>query len=361
MNMSKLRSLLTLLIIGGLLFFSSCDEGGEVEIPQKTGVLIVNEGNFGAGNGSLSFYDEELMTITNNVVKNANDGAEIGSIIQSIYLHDDVGYLLCNDANKIEFIDQDNFKFLANPTDEVNVPRYMAVVGDMGYISCWGPYDANYGLSDSYIAVMDLGAKAIVDTLDCGSGPEGIIALNNKLYVANSFETSVSVIDLNDKSSAKINFDAAPQHFVPDALGNIWVSLASGWQYPADKAGIQAIDISSNSKGAFVAIPNLKGNIAINASGEKIYAIAIEPWDANKPNQASEIQVYNTLTKSLGTNPIISGDNFYGLGYNVTTDKIYVTDNQAFAGNGKIMVYDTDGMLLDEQVSGIGPNGFALK
>lgn len=356
--MSILRSLLTLLVIGGLLIFSSCDDGGEtVEIPQKTGILIVNEGNFGAGNGSLSFYDEELMTITNNVIKNANNGAVIGSLIQSIYLHDGVGYVICNDANKIEFIDQDSFKFLANPTDEINVPRYMTVIENTGYITCWGPYDANYELPDSYIAVMDLGTKAIIDTLECGSGPEGIIASNNKLYVANSFETSVSVIDLIDGSSTKINFDAAPQHLVPDASGNIWVSLSTGWQYPADKAGIQALNVATEQRGTFIPILDIKGPLAIDSKGEHIFALTAESY----PKTGTTVQEYNTLTKTLAAKPFISGDNFYGLGYNLTTDKIYVSDNQAFAGNGKIMVYDADGVLQDEQVTGIGPNGYAFK
>ena len=358
MMKGKSFTFLTLTIISGLLILSSCDNGGDpVEIPKKTGVLIINEGNFMAGNGSLSFYDEEMKTMTNNVVKNANDGAVIGSLVQSVYLHDGIGYLLCNDANKIEFIDQENFKFLANPVDEVNVPRYMTVVGNKGYITCWGPYDANYALSESYIAVMDLGTRAIVDTLESGSGPEGIIAVDNKLYVANSFETSVSIIDLEDNSTIKINFDAAPVHFAPDVKGNIWVSLSAGWQYPADKAGIQAISIASQEKGTFVPIANVHGAISADSSGENLYVLTAESY----PQTGTTVLAYNTLTKSLAANPIISGNNFYGLGYNLTTDKIYVADNLAFAGNGKIMVYDNEGILLDEQVSGIGPNGFVIK
>lgn len=360
--MNKLKSLLLIIVFGGLIGFSSCDsDNGEGELPKKTGVLIVNEGNFLAGNGSISFYDEELMSITNNVVKTANDGNEVGATIQSIFINDGVGYLVCNSSDKIEFISADEYKYLDNPITDISVPRYMTAVGDKGYITCWGPYDANYGLPDSYIAVMDLSSMSIIDSLECGSGPEGIVVFGNKLYIANSFETTVSVINLSDNSSTKINFDAAPQHFALDASGSIWVSLSSGWQYHPDKAGIRGIKAGTLDKGTFVAVPNALGAIAINASGENVYILSVEPWDASKPNQASEIHAYNTLTKTLATNPIISGENFYGLGYNGTTDKIYVTDSKAFAGPGQIFVYDATGMKLDEQVTSIGPNGTSFK
>lgn len=358
MKVSKLNSLLSLIIVGGLLVFSSCDDGGgQEELPKRTGIFIANEGNFLAGNGSVSFYDEASKTISNNIIKNANDGAAIGSLVQSVFSYDGVGYLLCNDGDKVEFFSLDTYKFLANPENDISKPRYMTVAGGMGYISCWGPYDDNYGLPDSYIAVMDLSKNEIVDTLDCGSGPEGIVAIGNKLYVANSFETTVSVVDLTDNSSTKIEFDAAPQHFVPDANGNLWVSLSSGWQYPQDKAGVQKINTSNMEKGAFVSVLDVNGSLGINATGENIYILTTEAY----PGTGSNVLVYSTSSNTLADDPLVSGESFYGMGYNLTTDKLYVSDSKAFAGPGQIYIYDASGTKLDEQVTSIGPNGFTFK
>lgn len=356
--MRSAKQFLILLFVWGIAVFSSCEsENGLEDIPMKTGVLIVNEGNFGMGNGSISFYDEKAMIVTNNVVKNANNGAEIGSLVQSIYQHDGIGYLLCNDADKIEFISLDNYTFLANPETDISVPRYMEVVGDKGYITCWGPYDANYALPDSYIAVMDLNKKAITDTLMCGSGPEGIIVVGNRLFIANSFENFVTVINLNDQSSSRIEFDAAPQHFVRDGTDNIWVSVSSGWLYPAEQAGLQSINASTLDKVHFIPVKDMKGPLAVNASADRIYLLTAESY----PETGSNVYEFNTIDKVLGSDPLVTGDTFYGIGYNITTDILYISDNQGFSGNGKIMVYNTEGIMLDEQVTAIGPNSFAFK
>ncbi len=347
-----------LLVISGVIIFTSCDESNEKEeLTRKTGVLIVNEGNFGSGNGSVSFYDEELLTIENNVIKNANNGAEIGALIQSVYMHDGVGYLLCNDANKIEFFSLEDYKFLDNPATNISVPRYMTIVGDKGYITCWGPYDASWALPDSYIAVLDLASRAVIDTLECGSGPEGILAVGTRLFVANSFETSVSVIDLSDHSSAKIDFEAAPQHFVSDANGNIWVSISSGWSYPADKSGLHAFNNTTLEKGVFIPVLDIEGGLAADADGETIYILTTEAY----PGTGSLVFEFNTVSKSLAGSPLITGENFYGIGYNSTTEMLYVADNQAFAGSGRVLVYNASGILIDDQETGVGPNGFLFK
>lgn len=359
--MNKISTLMSLSVIfTGLLFFSSCDsESGGEEIPKKTGVLIVNAGNFGQGNGSVSFYDEELGTISNNVIKNANNGAEIGAAIESIYQHDGVGFLVCNATDKVEFISMEEYKYLANPTTNISQPRYMTVVGDKGYITCWGPW-SSFTLEESYVAVMDLSSKEIVDSLECGTGPEGIIAVNNKLYIANSFETSITVIDLSDDSTDEIELEAAPQHFTMDGLGTMWVTVSSNFGvYPEDKVGMQSINTSTDSKGAFVKVPGLSddGVMAIDGAGEKIYIFTTQPWPATE----TEVFVFNTKTETLDGDALISGENFNGIGFNPTTDKLYIADAAGFAGNGKIMVYDVDGLSLDNQVTSIGPFHFMFK
>ncbi len=346
--MCNFKTYLFTVLAGGLMFFSSCDDNGNEKPILITNILIVNEGNFGAGNGSISIYDEEKKTITNSIVENANPGSEIGSSVQSLFAHDDVGYIVCNSADKIEFISLDDYNYLANPLTNISQPRYMTVVGNQGYVTCWGPWD-NWLLPDSYVAVIDLATKAVIDSLECGSGPEGIIAVGNKLFIANSFESSVSVLNLNDNAHSKIELDGAPQHFALDASGTLWVSISSG---------LQPINPSTNAKGNAVAVADMGSKITIDGDGLKIYVLTAEPWNVGT---GSEVIGFNTQTKQLDAQPLISGDSFYGIGFNTTSDKIYIADSKGFSGNGVITVYDTEGNHLDQQATGVGPNGFVFK
>lgn len=359
-EMNKLNRLISLTVIYvGIIMFSSCDtENNEVTVPKTTGVLVGNEGNFGDGNGSVSFYDEELMTITNTVVSHANSGTTIGSAIQSIFQHDGVGYLICNASDKIDFISMENFSYLANSETAVSQPRYMAVVGDKGYITCWGPWNYDdYSLPASYVAVLDLNTKKVVDTLECGSGPEGIVAVGNKLYIANSYETSVSVIDLGNQSSTEINFEAAPIHIVNDGSGHLWVSLSAGWLYPAGNAGVQAINTETMEKGTFAHLANIQGKMTIDDSGEYLYVLAAEPY----PGTGTTISVLNTTSEVLAESPLITDNSINGIGYNLTTDKLYTAISPSYTSAGSIKVYDIEGTLLDEQVTSIGPGSFLFK
>lgn len=358
--MKKIHFLQTTLLFFLIIFLSSCDENGGDDISKQTGVLITNAGNFGKGNGTLSFYDEEAKTISNDIINTANSGASLGSLVESVYLHDGMLYIICNATDKIEFISADNYKFLDNPVTNLNTPRYMAIVGSKAYITCYGSFDANYFLPDSYVAVMDIASRKIIDSLKCGAGPEGIIALNNMIYVANSYENSVSVIDFTSGTETKIALDAAPQHFVLDGTGKLHVTVSSYYgTYPEEKVGLQSINTAQNKADTFVKVTAMSddGIVVANGDGSKLFLLTAEPY----PGTATKVLVYDVASKTVSGDALISGENFYGLGYNVSTDRLYVSDAAGFSGNGKIMAYDAAGVKLDEQTTSIGPYQFIFK
>jgi DNA-binding beta-propeller fold protein YncE len=201
--------------------------------------------------------------------------------------------------------------------------------------------------------------RRVVDTVKCGSGPEGIIRVGDQVYIANSFESSITVYDINTTDTSNIKLEAAPQHFEVDGNGLLWVTLGSNFGiYPQESVGLAAINTTNGAVDTFVNFPGINddGEMTVNGDGSTIYFLTAEPW----PGTATNVYTVDTGSKTVGGSALITGENFYGIGYNKESDKLYVSDAAAFQGPGKILIYDPEGTKVDEQVTGIGPYHFVF-
>ena len=101
------------------LFFVSCTDDSEV-VPNdnatentigsfSSGIFVVNEGNFGAADGSISFIDSEGI-VQNDVFSENNALLPLGDVVQSMYLRDTLAFILVNNSNKVEVVDVDEMK-----------------------------------------------------------------------------------------------------------------------------------------------------------------------------------------------------------------------------------------------------------
>ena len=86
------------LIIGLVLLFWSCKkEIGpqylQVDEEGSGSLLIINEGNFGFGNASVSIYNPDTKEIFNNQFKAVN-GFGIGDVLQSVNRYEDKFYFV---------------------------------------------------------------------------------------------------------------------------------------------------------------------------------------------------------------------------------------------------------------------------
>lgn len=343
-----------LLMLTACLMIISCNsENDPMPPPTVSGVFIVNAGNFGQANGELSFYDPVSSAIQNGVVKTANNGSEIGAGIESFFIHQNMGHIVCNAPDKIEIVDND-LKYAGNPITGLITPRYMAADGILAFVSCWGPFGPFFDLPDSYVAVIDLMSRQVIDTVQCGQGPEAVLVHQGKLFIANSYENSITVYRIGAKTYNCITLDAAPQQFEVDSQGRIWVSMGSYFGvYPSGKTGLAVIDPVNETVQSTLAVPGIsdEGQIAINSNRDGLYLMKTEAW----PGTGTEVWMVNTSSMQLDIAPVVSGDNFYGLGFNKSTDQLLVTDVRAFQGNGQLLVYTASGTLIDTQTTGIGP------
>jgi len=321
--------------------------------PVAGDIIIVNEGNFGQGNGSISLYNRDNDVVENNVFTEANNGRSLEASVQSVTIHEETAFIICNAADKIEITNAITLEALQAPLEDEDLisPRYLTVSGDKAYVSVWGEFDDNFALTESKVAVIDLSDYSISKYISVAAGPEGIVAIDDKVFVANSFTSIITVIDTNtDEVDEEIMLEGSPQ-LLATYGGNLWASVSgAASQYvqinPADNSIGQTISVAgSNSNGKF----------AINGSLNTLYFIG-----ATFSSSASDIHAIDLNDASPSYETVISGDNFYGVASDPLSNEILVGNSNAFQGEGTILRYDANGQLLDTYASGVGPNDFVF-
>jgi hypothetical protein len=290
-----------------------------------------------------------------NKVFEAINGRPLAALFQSMKYYKDKGYII--DSNgRIEILNKKDLSSAGMITGDLSLPRFFTGYSNSGYVTDWGPYDDNWGNPDSKILVYNLDAMQLTDTLVTPSRPEGIVVLNDMIYVANSATDLVTVYDPIDnilKDSIEVN--NGPTQFVVDKNQDLWIvstgAYISGGALqvidPAINEVIKTVDISPT-------FPN--GRLAVNGAGDTLFFMG-EQW---APDYS---YTENKIFKAAISHPdsyteIIAESNLYGLGVDPVNDAVYVADAVAFQGNGKVYVYDFSGNKLNEFGVGRGPRDF---
>ncbi len=317
-------------------------------------VLVINQGNYSEQSASISLYDENTKQIQNRVYETAN-GVSIGAtIISGTVTQNKQAILVCNNPDKIIFIDaktgRDNGTTI---TEGLASPRNVVVSSDYIYVTNWG-YEHNVnstGLWEfykSYIAVYDVNTKAFIRKVLIGTDAEGLAIVGNKLFVA--VKEGIRVLDI---SKADIPFistvrDASAtgpaKYLVFDNSGKIWTS------FPEE--GLVQIDPATLTVLAVVAVPvdYMDGYITSDATGANILSYSTT-FDANYNPEKASIYTVNVLTKIVNT--FYEGTYFYGVGVSPSTGNVF-TAEVSFTSNSVLKVVAPDGTFQNSATAGIG-------
>ena len=158
----KLSNLLLIII----LILSSCSTNNPEPNSglYENGYFITNEGNFGSGNGSISFVDDN-GNVENDVFF-SNNSFQLGDVVQSMNIIGDKSYVVVNNSSKVVVSNVDSMKYVS--TIDLSSPRYIAKVSDdKAYITDWGingvqVIDLNTNISNIGFV---LGITAIINPL----------------------------------------------------------------------------------------------------------------------------------------------------------------------------------------------------
>ncbi|NJW52758.1 YncE family protein [Salinimicrobium oceani] len=337
-----------------LVILVSCESDDDNIIPPQNGgtysdgVFIINEGNFGQGNSTISFLNAE-GEVTHNIFSTVN-GADLGDTATDIGLFEELVFIVVNVSNKIEIVDRSTFETVATIDTGLNNPRKIAFLDGKTYVTNWGDgSDPN----DDFIAVFDSSSFELITTIAVAEGPEDILATEEKVFVAHlggwSFNDKISVIS-EDEVEKTIEVGAGPNAM---AAGNgfLWVSSSGLPDYLGETAGsISKISLSTLEvvqEYIFEEAEQHPGNLSLN--NDNVYF-----------TQGTDVYSFGTSETTLPASAAFSLEAVaYLYGFDLIDGNIYAASaDPNFTGNGTLYVYDAaTGNLSASYETGVNPNG----
>ena len=261
------RILLTILAAASIL--TACDRSN-TEIPEVTStgnVLVLNNGNWGGNDASITLYDSKTGAITANAFQKAN-GQNLGDLGQDILVSGNELYIAVN-GSQVVFVTDYDLKIKKTITAEADgnklSPRCFTKGNGKIYVTYY----------EGYLAEIDPSKDYAVKTVKVGANPDGLAYIDGKIYVANSggmnysnYDNTLSVVSASDFTvSATIEVNTNPAKVLAVG-GEIYVT--SFGNYADVPAKIQKI---APSTGAVTDLPYENVSSAAVGADEKLYVL----------------------------------------------------------------------------------------
>lgn len=348
----SMRGRFTIVALGCLLLGGCVQDPSSlapsVPTPSATGVYILNEGNFGRSNSTLSYYDLESFRVERDVFFSVNNKV-LGDVGNSMVLHGGFGYIIVNNSHKIEIIELATHRNVGT----INVgagksPRQMVMLNDSTALVT--------ALYDASVLEVDIKNKAVLRRIPVGANPEGIAIAAGKAFVANSGlgrGRTVSVINLASLSVVRtlvvgdnpVGVQVTPSGFVYIVCVGFYNDLTN----PDDDtpARIAVINPTTDALVDSVALGGHGYEIAISMDG-KGYA----------PTTLGVVTVDTRIHRATG---VFKPGEFYSIGIEEVSGDIYLADAKNYIQPGTVFVYAPDGRLRTQFDVGLIPGTFAFK
>lgn len=337
----KLKNLYLGLLTLALLFTSCSSDELITEIPlgaYDNGVFIINEGNFGTPNASVSFLSNDFSTSQNNIFGIVNPTKTLGDVAQSMSFYEDKAFIVVNNSNEVEVVNRHTFQSLATITDHVGHPRYSVSFNGRLYVT-------NDTSKD--VAVYDANSYAYITSIPVNKTVERIVVANGKLYVMNgSFGFGNEVTVINPITNTVVTTITVEEgiNSLEEKNGSVYALCGN-----VDRSKLFKINTSSNTA-TFIESTTLKDARNMDIDGNKIYytkGIGVYSMNLNAAS-FTETPLFSVTDNSFST--------LYGFG--VIDGKIYTSDANGFSQDGIVTVYSSTGTVLKTVTAGKGPNGF---
>ncbi len=334
--------------------FTSCDPADEQQTNPEisTGLFILNQGQYGYNNASLTYYGFSDSTATADAFT-AKNNRGLGDSGQDIIKYGSRIYICVYKSSLIEVIDaqtgiSQKSIVMLNESGNPSLPRSLASYNGKVYVS----------LYDGHVAQIDTITLSVEKTIAVGSNPEGMAIANNKLYVANSGgmasvkDSTVSVINLSTfTEEKKIKVVINPTVVHADSEGDVYVlSMGNYYDIPYTLQRIEA------GTGKVTAINDVKAyNFTIAGDYAYIYYFG---YDDSWAIVDKTYTVYDVKNEKISKSGFIASDAVERIPFSIDVDPIskdiYIGETD-YVNAGKMYCFDQDGKLKYTFPTGVNP------
>ena len=323
--------------------------GIDIEVGENSALFILNQGpwpggstldlkNLSSGAFSANWFATANPDVTQGLGNTGNDMAVIGGRL----------WALMNGSNQIAIINPSTGKL--EKVLDVDSPRYIIKKGNYAYVTSYGAAvnGSVYGVKGKVYRIDP--ATYETKTVEVGYQPDGITALGEKLYVANSggyqteHENTLSVIDMASFAViGSIELPVENLNRLFSASGKLWVTTYDC--YNADwSAVITPASLGSvTPEGGYEAIEGV--TVGMQAlSKDKLYNISY-----------AGMQVVDTAAGTVSAIELKGAQiGFpYGIAVHPVNGDIYISDAN-FTGDSKVLCFAADGSFKWSQTTGLG-------
>lgn len=356
-----MRNIHVLSIAAAALSIWSCKKDDEnFQLPERLyqpGVLIVNEGPFGTGTGTLDFYDPQTKKLESDIYQKVN-GVPIGNIFQSAFFDLAFGYLVANNSGAVRVVDASNMK-LVRSLEDMASPRYAVKTGTSSVaVTDWASGKVFFYQTPTYVKLAEV---------ESGNGPERMYFNQpaNKLYVLNSggffTDSTISVINTtNYQLIKKIQVPFNPNSFALDKDGKLWVICGGKKDYtnPSNNTPGALVRINMSTDQIEVSIPfndadKFPSNLTINRERDVLYFV-----DSKYFGGVFRMSISSTTLPSA---PVLDRT-AYALAIDDVRGDLYIGDAGNFNQAGKMIRYTVPSLTpVDSQQVGVIPGNFTFR
>ena len=312
-----------------------------VDLSSSKKVFVINEGNYGSANSSISLFDSGNSAVIENFYQSQNiESPIIGDVAQSLSKINGKFYLVVNNSGKIIVCDNQLKKI--NQITNLPSPRYvLPITNQKAYVS-------NY--NGNIISIIDLNSNTVMGSIPCSGWTEKMAIIYNKAYITNMRRNYTYIINtLTDIKIDSIEVGINSGSIVIDKNDKIWV-LSSGDNINSKLARLSRINSITNEIEFVFQFETNDSPNSLNLNKTKDTLFYINDGIFKMPINSN----------LLPTSPFINSGNknFYSIDVNHNTGHVFAIDAMDYVQKSNIYIYDAFGNQKLVFKAGIISNGF---